>query len=77
MKNKGGMGKEEMASLNERKVLSTHDGNNDNDKDNDYLVYFIAIYVNDYLFLFSPQQINKKRVVALCYSAYHNSYLLL
>lgn len=35
------------------------DDNSYSDEDNDYLVYFIAIYVNDYLFLFSPEQIKK------------------
>lgn len=52
----GGLSKEDRNT----KALRTLDDNSDNDKDNDYLVYFIAIYVNDYLFLFSPQQTKQK-----------------
>lgn len=65
LRQKGRLRVEKMASLYKRKALSTLDDNNDNDEDNDYLVYFIAIYVNDYLFLFSPQQIKQKKLVAL------------
>lgn len=32
-----------------KQTQSTLDDNNDNDKDNDYLAFFIAIHVNGYL----------------------------
>lgn len=50
------------------KALSTLDENTANGKDNDYLVSFIAIYVNDYLFLFYFPSANKNIFVLVVHT---------